>query len=104
LKLHLPHLQGYSWKNVLASFVHLHFGSLPKLAAELVERCTAVDLPAVKATVVAAAEAAGPRSFHADAVRASRGGYSSVHLSPEGGPHFAAVPRPIFPVGAKARA
>ncbi len=82
---------------MLASFVHLHFGSRPGLAAELVERCTAVNVLAVKAAAAAAAEAAGPRSFSADAMRARRG-FSSAHVSPESGAQFSGAPRPIFPV------
>ena len=84
---------------MLASFVHLHFGSRPGLAAELVERCAAVELPAVQAAVAAAVEAAGPRTFHSDVMRASRG-YSSMNVSPEGaGVHYGASgARPIFPV------
>ena len=82
---------------MLASFVYLHFGSRPGLAAELVERCAAVNVLAVKAAAAAAAEAAGPRSFSTDAMRARRG-YSSAHVSPEGGAHFSGAPRPIFPV------
>lgn len=94
--------QGYSWKNVLASFVHLHFGSRPGLAAELVERCAVVDLFAVRAAAAAAAEAAGPRSFPADANRGGRG-YSSAHVSPESTTNFPSGARPIFPVRLPAR-
>ncbi len=108
------HLQGYSCRNVLASFVHLHFGSCPALAAQLVERCAAVDVAAVGAASAAAAEAAAPalpqqQGHHArggvasfgDALRATRGGFASASVSPES--HAAAsfgghMPRPIFPV------
>lgn len=84
---------------MLASFVHLHFGSRPGLAAELVERCAAVNVFGVRAAAAAAAEAAGPRGFPADAPRAGgHRGYSSAHVSPEGGAHFSGTPRPIFPV------
>lgn len=34
--------EGFTWRNVLASYVHLHFGSNTKLATALVERCRQV--------------------------------------------------------------
>lgn len=37
-----PVEEGFTWRNVLASYVHLHFGSNPRLAAALVERCRQV--------------------------------------------------------------
>jgi cobyrinic acid a,c-diamide synthase len=36
-----PTSEGYSYKNVLASYVHLHFGSNPEVARHLVARCRA---------------------------------------------------------------
>ena len=33
--------EGYSEKNVLASYVHLHFGSNPEVARHLVANCLA---------------------------------------------------------------
>jgi len=31
--------EGYNYKNCLASYIHLHFGSCPGLAATFVESC-----------------------------------------------------------------
>jgi hypothetical protein len=44
--------EGFTWRNVLASYVHLHFGSNPKLAASLVERCRQANLPPLAATLM----------------------------------------------------
>ena len=46
--------EGFTWRNVLGSYVHLHFGSCPQLASSLVERCRQVDLAALNAAVGAA--------------------------------------------------
>ncbi|MDD5643118.1 MAG: cobyrinate a,c-diamide synthase [Syntrophales bacterium] len=40
--------EGYSIKNVLASYVHLHFGSNPEVARQLVGRCLDYKLKAAK--------------------------------------------------------
>ena len=99
-------MQGYNWRNVLASFVHVHFGSCPALAAQLVERCAAVDVSSVNAAASAAAEAhTGPRSFPLDGssfnscngVHRQRD-YKSATVSPESAPGFPGTSRPIFPV------
>lgn len=37
-----PVEEGFTWRNVLASYVHLHFGSNPRLASALVEQCRQV--------------------------------------------------------------
>jgi cobyrinic acid a,c-diamide synthase len=34
-----PTTEGYSYKNVLASYMHLHFGSNPEVASNLVRSC-----------------------------------------------------------------
>lgn len=46
--------EGFTWRNVLGSYVHLHFGSCPQLASSLVDCCRQVDLAALNAAVGAA--------------------------------------------------
>ena len=46
--------EGFTWRNVLGSCVHLHFGSCPQLAASLVARCREVDVGAINAAVAKA--------------------------------------------------
>ena len=42
-------LEGYSWNNVIASYVHLQLCSSPEAAAGLVAKCQEVDVPKVMA-------------------------------------------------------
>lgn len=93
---------------MLASFVHIHFGSCPALAAQLVGRCADVDATAVSAAAGAAAEGhAGPRSFPLDSSSIHCNGglhgvrnYKSANVSPDSGPSMGGSSRPIFPVSA----
>lgn len=50
-------VKGYAWRNVLISYVRLHFGSNPAFARNFVEACRAVPAAAQEAALKAAAAA-----------------------------------------------
>lgn len=51
----VPSPEGYSWKNVLASYVHLQFASNPDIVSALITRCQEIDVASVSQMVVKAA-------------------------------------------------
>ncbi|KAL4425481.1 hypothetical protein ABPG75_009497 [Micractinium tetrahymenae] len=76
--------EGYCLHNVLASYVHLHFGACPEFAAALVERCRGVDVAAVGAAAQEAAQAAcylesALGSLHTSPQLLGKGGHGVPH-------------------------
>lgn len=51
----VPSPEGYSWNNVLASYVHLQFASNPDVVSALIARCQQVDIASVSQMVSKAA-------------------------------------------------
>ena len=86
--------EGYTWKNVLASYVHLHFGSAPELAQSLVDSCRGVDLNAVNAAAARACHQEQHAAAAAEQQSIIHGGHmNSLHGMQNGSSH----PQPHLP-------
>lgn len=83
-----PVLEGYSYRKVLASYVHLHFGSAPEFASRLVDSCRDVDCAAV--CDAARAAACSPAKC------GSGGSSGGAHSAPTSGRAY--LRQPLFPV------
>ena len=80
--------EGYTWKNVLASYVHLHFGSAPELAQSLVDSCHGVDLNAVNAAAARACHQEQHAAAAAEQQSIIHGGHmNSLHGMQNGSLH-----------------
>ena len=66
---------------MLASYVHLHFGSAPELATSLVARCRAVDLQAVNAAASRACHEAELAAAHAEQQALSHSSHLPSHMA-----------------------
>ncbi|KAA6423400.1 MAG: cobyrinic acid a, partial [Trebouxia sp. A1-2] len=86
--------EGYTWKNVLASYVHLHFGSAPQLAQSLVDSCRGVDLNTVNAAAARACHQEQHAAAAAEQQSIIHGGHmNSLHGMQNGSLH----PQPHLP-------